>query len=97
MFGDIIARRSFVFNRTRGGEWSCQANSCTKPAQNKNAVQTPVARLGWGKANRFCRGALSLTLTVRNGCWRHGHRLWSVEDLVAFWESYEQRRMERAA
>jgi hypothetical protein len=24
-------------------------------------------------------------------------RLWSVEDLVALWESYEQRRAERAA
>ncbi len=24
-------------------------------------------------------------------------RLWSVEDLVAFWEAYEQRRAERAA
>jgi hypothetical protein len=24
-------------------------------------------------------------------------RLWSVEDLVALWEAYEQRRVERAA
>ena len=24
-------------------------------------------------------------------------RLWSVEELVALWESYEQRRLERAA
>jgi hypothetical protein len=24
-------------------------------------------------------------------------RLWSVEDLVALWEAYEQRRAERAA
>jgi len=24
-------------------------------------------------------------------------RLWSVEDLVAFWEAYEQRRAEREA
>jgi hypothetical protein len=24
-------------------------------------------------------------------------RLWSIEDLVALWESYEQRRAERAA
>jgi hypothetical protein len=24
-------------------------------------------------------------------------RLWNVEDLVALWEAYEQRRVERAA
>jgi hypothetical protein len=25
------------------------------------------------------------------------HRLWDVADLVALWEAYEQRRVERAA
>ncbi len=31
--------------------------------------------------------------------WQTGvsDRLWSVEDLVALWEAYEQRRAERAA
>jgi hypothetical protein len=30
-------------------------------------------------------------------CGRGLFRLWSVEDLVALWEAYEQRRAERAA
>jgi hypothetical protein len=42
------------------------------------------------KIHRTLRMSPAIVAGVRD-------RLWSVEDLVALWESYEQRRLERAA
>jgi hypothetical protein len=50
--------------------------------------------------NYFCYNFIKIHRTLRTSpAMAEGvaDRLWSVKDLVALWEAYEQRRAERAA
>jgi len=67
------------------------SNGFSRKLEN-HAAATALTYFGYNfiKIHRTLRTSPAMAAGVSD-------RLWSVEDLVALWEAYEQRRAERAA
>ncbi len=66
------------------------SNGFSRKLANHAAVALNYFAYNFIKTHRTLRMSPAMAAGVTD-------RLWSVEDLVALWEAYEQRRAERAA
>ena len=74
-----------------GRRYTRLSNGFSRKMEN-HAAATALNHFAYNfiKIRRTLRTSLAMAANVTD-------RLWSVEDLVALWEAYEQRRAERAA